>query len=216
MEYPSRIQQEHVEEVKWDHLYKGLSPEYWQTLAHQGWWWKSCHLFWIALTAWKLERWAEARDPPTTGSSNVTHSHSQGNLFPAKKLKGNCTFTAQSTALEDCKTDESAGPKPSGEKKAKSCAEEDVGMTGEVCIVDPLLGFITWFTNVVELYQKRNHNCYGCDSPDHLVKDCPKEMGKTTRMVGLNLKKGMAKKRDWSSEKLVATQDAILGDAAQA
>ena len=27
-EYPGRIQQEHVEEVKWDHFYKGLSPEY--------------------------------------------------------------------------------------------------------------------------------------------------------------------------------------------
>ena len=28
MEYPSRIQQEHVEEVKQDHFYEGLSPEY--------------------------------------------------------------------------------------------------------------------------------------------------------------------------------------------
>ena len=28
MEYPSRIQQEHVEEVKWDCFYEGLSPEY--------------------------------------------------------------------------------------------------------------------------------------------------------------------------------------------
>ena len=26
MEYPGRIQQEHVEEVKWDHFYEGLSP----------------------------------------------------------------------------------------------------------------------------------------------------------------------------------------------
>ena len=28
MEYPGRIQQEHVEEVKQNHFYKGLSPEY--------------------------------------------------------------------------------------------------------------------------------------------------------------------------------------------
>ena len=27
MEYTGRIQQEHVKEVKWDHLYKGLSPK---------------------------------------------------------------------------------------------------------------------------------------------------------------------------------------------
>ena len=34
MEYPGRIQQQHVEEVKWDHFYEGLSPEYWKMLAH--------------------------------------------------------------------------------------------------------------------------------------------------------------------------------------
>ena len=36
MEYPSRIQQEHVEEVKPDCFYKSLSPEYQQMLAHKG------------------------------------------------------------------------------------------------------------------------------------------------------------------------------------
>ena len=35
MEYPSRIQQELVEEVKWDQFYEGLSLEYWQMLAHK-------------------------------------------------------------------------------------------------------------------------------------------------------------------------------------
>ena len=29
MEYPSWIQQEHVEEVRWDCFYKGLNPEHW-------------------------------------------------------------------------------------------------------------------------------------------------------------------------------------------
>ena len=32
MEYPSRIQQEHVEEIKWDHFYKNLSPKHWWML----------------------------------------------------------------------------------------------------------------------------------------------------------------------------------------
>ena len=41
-------------------------------------------------------------------------------------------------------------------------------------------------------------------------------MVKTTRKVGLNLKEGMAKKGDWSCEKLVAAQEATLGDAPQA
>ena len=35
MEYPSRIQQENVEEVQWDHFCVGLSTEYWQMLAHK-------------------------------------------------------------------------------------------------------------------------------------------------------------------------------------
>ena len=120
----------------------------------------------------------------------VTHSHSQGNLFPSRKLKGDCIFTAQSAAVEDCVTEEDSGPKPDGEKEVESSAEKDAGMTGEVGNVDPLLGYIVQFANAVELYQKKNCNYFGCGSPDHLVKDCPKEMGKTTRKVGLNLKEG--------------------------
>ena len=156
-EYPSRIQQEHVEEVKWDHFYEGLSPEYRWMLSHKVDGENPVTYSELLLAAWKLERWAEARDPlvpktTTTRSSNVTCSHSQGNLFPSKKLKGNCTFTAQSIAVEDCETEEDSGPKPNGEKEAQSSAEEDAGMTGEVGDIDPSLGYIVQFANVVELY----------------------------------------------------------------
>ena len=48
------------------------------------------------------------------------------------------------------------------------------------------------------------------------MKDCPKELGKATRKVGLNLKEGMAKKGGWSSQKLVAAQQATPDDASQA
>ena len=47
-----------------------------------------------------------------------------------------------------------------------------------------------WFANAIELYQKKNCKCFGCGSPDHLVKDCTKDLGKTVRKVGLNLKEG--------------------------
>ena len=50
-------------------------------------------------------------------------------------------------------------------------------MLGEVGDVDPLLGYITQFANAVEVYQMKNCNCLGCGSPDHLVKDCLKELG---------------------------------------
>ena len=85
--------------------------------------------------SWK--NWAEARDhlllkTTTAGSLNITHSHSQGNLFPFRKLKSSHTFTAQSAAVEDHETEEDSGQKPEGEKEAKSSAEEDAGMRGEV------------------------------------------------------------------------------------
>ena len=67
-------------------------------------------------------------------------------------------------------------------------------MTGKVSDADPSLGFIMKFVNVVELYQKKNCNCFRCGSPDHLMKDCAREMGKTVRKVALNLKEGTMKK----------------------
>ena len=33
--YPGRIQLEHIEEMKCDHFYEGLNPEYWLILAHK-------------------------------------------------------------------------------------------------------------------------------------------------------------------------------------
>ena len=101
MEYPSRIQQEHLEEVKQDCFYEGLSPKYQWMLAHKVNGEDPVTYSKLLLAAQKLERWAEARDPllpknTTAESSNIPHSHSQGNLFPSRKLKGNCTFTAQS------------------------------------------------------------------------------------------------------------------------
>ena len=143
-EYPGRIQQEHVEEVKRNHFCEGLRPEYWCMLAHKVSGENPVTYSKFLPAAWKLERWAEARDtlfPKTAaaGSLNITHCHSQGNLFPSRKLKGNHTFTAWSAAVEDHETEEDSGPKPKGEKEDESSAEEDAGITGEVGEVDPSL-----------------------------------------------------------------------------
>ena len=126
-----------MEEVKWNYFYEDLSHEYQQMLAHKVDGENPVTFSELLLAAQKLERWAEARDlllPKTTtsGGSNITHSHSQGNLFPSRKLKGSLTFTDQSTALEDHETEEDSGPKPDWEKEAKSSAEEDMGMSGKV------------------------------------------------------------------------------------
>ena len=206
MEYPGRIQQEHVEEVKQDCFYEDPSPEYQQMLAHKVDGEKLCYLFQVAPSFPELERQAEARDPlllktTTARSSNIIHSHSQRNLFPSRKLKGNCTFTAQSAVVGDCEMEEDSGPKPNDETEAESPAEEDARLTVEVSDVEPSLGYIVWFANVVELYQKKNCNCFRCGNPHHLMKNCPKELVKVTRMVGLNSKEGMVKKGGQSSQK---------------
>ena len=148
-----------MEEVKWDCFYEGLSPEYWQMLAHTVDGENPVTYSELLLAAQKLEIWTEVRDPllpktTTAGSLNVTHSHSQGDLFPSRKVKGSCTFTAQSTAVEDHETDKDPGPKPDWEKEATSSPEEDTGMLGEVGSIDLSLGYILQFANAVELYRR--------------------------------------------------------------
>ena len=92
LEYMERIQQEHVEEMKWDHFYKGLNPEYWHMLAHKVDGKHPTSYSELLLVVQKLERWAEARDlllpkPTTVGGANVTWPQALGNLFPSRKLK---------------------------------------------------------------------------------------------------------------------------------
>ena len=86
-------------------------------------------------------------------------------------------------------------------------------MPGKVGSTDHSVDNIIQFANAVELYQKKNHNCFRCASADHLVKDCPKDLGKTARKVGLNLKERTAKKGGQNSLKLVAAQQATLSKA---
>ena len=76
-EYPGRIQQEHMEEMKQDHFYKGLKPEYRCMLAHKIDGKHPASYSNLLLAVQKLERWAEVRDPllpktTMTGGSNVT------------------------------------------------------------------------------------------------------------------------------------------------
>ena len=145
-----------MEEVKWDHFYEGLSPEYQQMLSHKVNGENPVTYSKLLLASQKLERWAEARDPlllktTTAGSSNVTHSFSQGNLFPSRKVKGSHTFTTQSAAVGDQETEEDSDPKPDRERMPSPLLRK-TGTTGEVGNVDPSLGYIAWFANAVELY----------------------------------------------------------------
>ena len=65
----------------------------------------------------------------------------------------------------------------------------------KVSNVDASLGLIvSCFTNVVELYQKRNHSCFWLWQPrSPSAKDCLKEMGKTTKKDRFKLERGNSK-----------------------
>ena len=127
--------------------------------------------------AQKWERWTEAKYPlllktTTTGGLNVNWLQTSGNWFPSRKLKGNHTFTAQSTIVESTEAEEDSNVKPEGEEEAESSAEEDAETSNGVRGADQLVGYIIHFANVVMLYQRKNQNCFRCGSPDQLMRDC--------------------------------------------
>ena len=83
LEYLGRIQQEHIEEMKWDHFYDSPSPKYWHMLAHKVDGEHPTSYSNLLQAAQKLERQIEARDhlfqrTTTTGASNVTIHRHQG------------------------------------------------------------------------------------------------------------------------------------------
>ena len=172
----------------------------------------------LLLAARKLKRQAEARDPLLlktipTGGLNLTHSQTSGNLFPSQRLKGSHTFPAQSATVESKGAAEDSCMKA---EETKSSDGEDQEILSEVGGADQLVGYIVCFANVVKLYQRKNQNCFRCGIPDHLVKDCLKDLSKTTQKVSLNMKEGMMKKGGQTPEKPVDVQPASPDKAPRA
>ena len=198
-EYLGRIQQEQIKEMKWYHFYEDLNPEYWWMLAHKVDDKHPARYSNLLLAAWKLERHEEARDPLLpktipTGEANVTYSQTLGNLFPSQKLKASCDFTAQSAMVEGNGAAEDSGTKAEEEEEAKSLGGENPVTSSRAVGADQSVGYIVHFANAVKMYQRKNWNCFRCGSPDHLMKDCPKDLSKTAQKVSLNAKEWMTKK----------------------
>ena len=53
-------------------------------------------------------------------------------------------------------------------------------------------------------------------SPDHLMRDCPKDLSKTAWRGNLNMKEGMVRKEGWAPQKPVVAQLASLDEAVKA
>ena len=80
--------------------------------------------------------------------------HRHWGIFPPRKLKGNCTFTAQSTILESIGAEEDLSVKPEGEEEAES-SDEDPEISNGIGGADQPVGYIIHFANAVILYQKK-------------------------------------------------------------
>ena len=122
--------------------------------------------------------------PPKMAATNgsiMAHSQTPWNLSHPCKLKGNCTFTAQAVTIRNDDAEEDPGAKLEGEGEMELSADEDVEASGGVEETDQSIEYIICFAKAVELYQKKNKNCFGCGSPDHLVWDCPKDVSRSAR-----------------------------------
>ena len=99
----------------------------------------------------------------------MTHSQTPGNLFPSYKLKGNHTFTAQAATIGKDEVEEDTSVKQEGEGEAEPSADGDYKVSGRAGGTDQSMEYIVCFAKAVQLYLKKNRNCFGCGSPDHLV-----------------------------------------------
>ena len=151
MEYPGRIQLEHLEDIKCNCFYDGHNPEYWQMLAHKVDGEHPASYCDLLLDGEKLERWAEARDPlpprmTVTNGSNAMHSQMSGNLFPLHKLKDNCTFAAQAATIGNNVAEEDPGVEQEREEEAEPSDDKEVEASGEVEEADQSIEYISHFT----------------------------------------------------------------------
>ena len=128
----------------------------------------------LLLATQKLERWAEARDPlppkvVATNGLTVMHSQMPGNLFSLCKLKGHCTFTAQAVNIGNDTAEEDPGVEQEGEDDTEHSADKEVEVLDKVKEAAQSIEYIAHFAKAVELYQKKNKNCFVCGSPNHFI-----------------------------------------------
>ena len=69
--------------------------------------------------------------------------------------------------------EEDPGVEQEGRRGTEASADEDVGALGGVGEADQSVEYITHFTKAVELYEKKNKNCFRCGAlgvgaPSHM------------------------------------------------
>ena len=71
--------------------------------------------------------------------------------------------------IRNDEVEEDSSVKQDEEGDAEPSVDEDVEASGRVGEMDQSIEYIIRFAKAVELYQKKNRNCFGCGSPDPLV-----------------------------------------------
>ena len=102
-----------------------------------------------------------------------------GNLFPSHKLKGNHTFAGQAMTVGNDEARKVPAVNPNRERETESSTGEEIETSSRAGETDQSIEHIIHFTKVIKLYQKKNRNCFGCGSPDHLICDCPKDLNQS-------------------------------------
>ena len=77
-------------------------------------------------------------------------------MFPSLKLKGNCTFNAQSATAETNKAEEDSGVRLEGEEEAKPSAREESETSGGAGEADQWVRYIVCFANAIQLCQRKD------------------------------------------------------------
>ena len=94
---------------------------------------------------------------------------------------------------DEAEEDSSVKQEEEGEMELSANEDEDVEASGGIGETDQPVEYIIHFAKVVELYQKKKRNCFGCGSYDHLIQYCLKDVSKYAWKVYLNMKQGTAK-----------------------
>ena len=87
-------------------------------------------------------------------------------------------------------------------------ADKEVEVSGRAEETDQPMEYIICFAKAVKLYQQKNRSCFLSGSPNHLMRDCPKDISKAAQKADLNTKEGTAKKGGWTPHKSAVTQQA--------
>ena len=142
--------------MKWDCFYEGLNPQYQWKLAY-----KVDGKHPTSYSDLLLAKTGQSQNCPAPKDHHNWRiecylATSIGNLYPSRKLKGSCTFTACSAILKSIGAEEDLSVKPEGEEVAESSDEKDSETSTVIGGADQLVRYIVCFANVVDLYQRKN------------------------------------------------------------